>query len=53
MSALNLSYETEIERIVAALNGLSTGSDAVASQRFDSLGQFAEQMAQIERALAA
>jgi CRISPR-associated protein Cst2 len=53
VSALNPAYETEIERIVAALNNLSIGRGAVASGRFDSLGQFAERMAQIEREVAA
>jgi CRISPR-associated protein Cst2 len=53
VSALNKSYETEIERIATALNGLSTGTRSIATQPFSSLGQFAEQMAQIERAVAA
>ncbi len=53
VSALNTSYESEIERIVTALNGLSIGGGAVAIQRFGSLGHFAEEMAKIERSVAA
>jgi CRISPR-associated protein Cst2 len=53
VSALNGSYVDEIERIKAALNGLSTGNGSIGTDRFESLGQFAEQMAAIERAVAA
>ncbi len=53
ISALNSDYETEIERISTALNGLSTKTNSIATQRFSSLGQFAEQMSQIERTVAA
>ncbi len=53
VSALNADYVTQIERITAALNTLSTGNGAIAATRFSSLGHFAEQMAAIEQAVAA
>jgi CRISPR-associated protein Cst2 len=53
VSALNPSYDKEIVRITTALNSLSVGNGAVISRQFASLGQFAEQMAEIERSVAA
>lgn len=53
VSALNQSYEKEIDRIKTALNSLSTGANSIETRPFDSLGKFAEQMAEIERAVAA
>jgi CRISPR-associated protein Cst2 len=53
VSALNADpdYRQEIERIAAALNSLDGDAEAVAIRRFDSLAQFAEQMAAIVREL--
>lgn len=49
VSALNKDYVGELDRIVAAVNGLSTGADSIAARRFSGLSGFAEQMGEIER----
>lgn len=52
VSALNSDYEGEIERVAAALNGLSTATNSIAVRRFRGMAQFAEQMAELERRVA-
>jgi CRISPR-associated protein Cst2 len=53
VSALNKDYKSEIDRIAAALNGLSTANAGITVQKFQSLAEFAENMAEIERKVAA
>jgi CRISPR-associated protein Cst2 len=49
VSALNKDYVAELDRLVAALNGLSTAAGSIAARKFNGLANFAEQMADIER----
>jgi CRISPR-associated protein Cst2 len=53
VSALNVEYVAELDRIVAAVNKLSTGTDSVMARKFAGLAGFAEQMGEIEREEAA
>ena len=53
LSALNKDYETELDRIAAALNSLSTAASNIVVRRFAGLASFAEQVAEIERREAA
>jgi CRISPR-associated protein Cst2 len=53
LSALNQDYEKELDRIAAALNGLSTASNNIAVGKFTGLASFTEQLAEIERQEAA
>lgn len=48
VSALNNEYESEMERVAAALNRLSTGGGSIAVNRFHGLADFAEHMAELE-----
>lgn len=52
LSALNKGYEGELNRLAAALNGLSASDNSIAVRKFAGLASFAEQMAEIERAEA-
>jgi len=49
LSALNEDYENQLDRIAAALNGLSTATADIAVRKFTGLASFAEEMAEIER----
>lgn len=49
LSALNKDYGNELDRIAAALNGLSTAKSSIAVLKFAGLASFAEQVAEIER----
>jgi CRISPR-associated protein Cst2 len=53
ISALNRDYQNEIDRVAAALNGLSTVANSIAVRKFAGLASFAEQVAEIERQEAA
>jgi hypothetical protein len=53
LSALNKDYENELERIAAALNGLSNAASNIVVRKFAGLASFAEQVAEIERQEAA
>ena len=49
LSALNMDYVGELDRIAAALNGLSTANKNIVVRKFAGLASFAEQLAGIER----
>jgi len=46
---LNKDYVGELDRIAAALNGLSTANNNIVVRKFAGLASFAEQLAGIER----
>jgi CRISPR-associated protein Cst2 len=48
LSALNKDFESELDRVDGALNGLSSGTGTIVVRKFAGLGSFAEQMSEIE-----